>query len=436
MEMNKVRHKRNSDNLNLSSEVFLDDSMSLNERAKLFSSALKSYKDIGKANYHRLILSPADREVLVQDEYNNEVRKMIMFGSNNYLGLANHPYIKEKVIESVRVNGSGIGGSPFLNGYTKLAKTLEERLAHIKNQESAVLFSSGYSANLGLVYGLMKNSDYLVYDDYSHASFYDGIRLARPRSKRFSHNSVSELEKMVNELKDIQYRDLFVAVEGLYSMDGDTAPLPEISAICKNNGALLVLDDAHGTGVLGDNGHGTGEYYGMASDIDIAIGTFSKAMSVNGGFIAASKDIIEFLRWYSRSYMFSAAMPPPTLAAAHAALDIIEQEPHRREQLRNNIDYLSVQLNGLKWEFNIQAESPIIIVKVPSEMDIQKANMIFHENNVFVNAIEYPAVDHDNQRFRISLMATHTKDDLDRLVELIDKIWSLWSAGNRDVCFD
>jgi glycine C-acetyltransferase len=207
-------------------------------------------------------------------------------------------------------------------------------------------------------------------------------------------------------------------------MDGDVAPLDKIIPLAHRHDAMVIVDDAHGTGVMGPNGFGTGEHFGVASDIDVLMATFSKALSVNGGFVCASKEIIEYMRFAARPYMFSAAMPPQTIAAIHGALDVLEREPHWLSKLRSNVSYAAKQLNSLRWGFNVATPTAIIILETPRTMDIRHAAYLFHKNRIFVNAVEFPAVPSHKQRFRISVMATHTKEDIDRMVDVVDQVWA------------
>jgi glycine C-acetyltransferase len=372
--------------------------------------------------YFREIVSPMDRDVLVKDQRTGTIKKMLMFASNNYLGFANHPYIREKVKKSIDDHGCGVGGPPLLNGYHKLIREAEERLAAWKKQEDAIIFSSGFATNLGIITGLSHSGDLIIFDELSHASFYDGIKYSHAQSIPFGHNQMEELENILQEQIQKNGRTIFAGVEGVYSMDGDRAPLDRFASICKRYGAISVIDDAHGSGVLGETGAGTAEHFGCSDDIDIHMGTFSKAFAVSGGFAAASRDIVNYLRYYARPYFFSASFPPSTAAAVIAALDLIETEPWRRDQLLKNVEYASslIAHRGLY----APAEAGFLTLKVPENMNMRKAALKFHEMNIFINAIEYPAVPFDQQRFRISFMSTHTMQDIEQLAKAIDDIWN------------
>lgn len=367
----------------------------------------------------RRVISPADREVVVLDPFTGLKKEMLMFGSNNYLGLANHPYVRAQVEKAMGEYGVGIGGPPLLNGYTDLHFQLEERLAAFKRAEACLIFSSGYGANVGLVTALLGNSDAIYYDTYSHASFCDGLKMAGQHGIRFPHNDMEALRQLLS--KHQTNGDTYIGVEGVYSMDGDLAPLDEILRMKAERNFIILLDDAHGSGVMGESGRGTAEYFGLEGMIDITMGTFSKAFGVTGGFVAASKPIVDFLRYFSRSYMFSASLPPVVIAAVLGGLDVIEREPELLVRLHANIAYAQKRLRGIG--FDLSSPSPILPLRVPEGMDIRRAASKFHDRGIFVNSIEYPAVPLSQQRFRVSLMAIHTHEDIDRLVDAVDEVW-------------
>ncbi len=389
--------------------------MTVRERARHFSKFLDLIHRQG-TTYGRRILSSTDREVVIRDPFTGENRKMIMFASNNYLGFANHPYIKAKVQEAITKYGVGLGGPPLLNGYTKLMDELEERLADLKHQESAMVFPTGYTSNVGLVTSLVKDGDRVILDSLSHASFRDGLRMAAANSEEFEHNNMSHLESLLVEAEH-QYTNVFVGVEGVYSMDGDLAPLDRIVGLCRKYGANILLDDAHGTGVLGETGSGTAEHFGCQNDIDITMGTFSKSFAMTGGFICGPKDIIDLMRFTARPYMFSAALPPVTLAAVLAGIDLMESVPALREKLLYNARYATRKLEPLGLCAN--PEAAIISIRVPDNVDIRKLNYEIHQRGIFLNSIEYPAVSQNQQRIRVSVTAMHTKDDMNRLADVL-----------------
>jgi len=410
------------ENFDLHKILLRGKNLNLNGKTEFFYHFINDLMENQEMLCMRCISTAADREVEVFDTHSNKTKKMLMFGSNNYLGFANHPYIKEKAKESIEKYGSGIGGPPLLNGYTSLHRELEERLAALKGAEDALIFSSGYGANVGLVTALMNQDSLVLYDAYSHASFCDGIKMSGVQSFCFPHNNLVNLEQRLKNLRAKSASDIYIGVEGVYSMDGDLAPLDKLVELSKKYNACLIVDDAHGTGVMGNKGRGTAEHYEVDGKIDLTMGTFSKTFAVTGGFAAASKPIINYLRFFARSYMFSASLPPVVIAAVLAGLDVLENEPGLLHSLRNNIKYTSDKLTSLR--FNCNSETPIFPLIVPVGMNIRKAANEFHKRGIFVNSIEYPAVPLSLQRFRVSIMATHSKEDIDKLAAAIEEVWN------------
>lgn len=390
----------------------------LAERIALFNE----YKATQQTTYLRNVVSAAGREVIVKDPFTGRLRNMLMFASNNYLGLGNHPHVKSRIKNAMNEYGCGIGGPPLLNGYLKLTQEAEERLAALKSDESAMLFSSGFLANLAVISALAQQGDVIIYDEYSHASFCDGIKLTRAKAVAFVHNDLENLSHLLSQYAAQTEGTLFVCVEGVYSMDGDIAPLNKISAICKSYSAQLIVDDAHGTGILGEHGGGTASHLKCSKDIDITMGTFSKAFATCGGFLSGNKAMIEYLRFHARPYIFSASIPPPVIAAVLGGLEVMEKEPWLKTQVLENTTYAAEKLKA--FEFCAPPQAAIIALALPPKMDIRKAALLFHQKNIFINAVEYPAVPANHQRFRISLMATHTKEDIDRLATAFEEVWA------------
>ncbi|RED50147.1 aminotransferase class I/II-fold pyridoxal phosphate-dependent enzyme [Seonamhaeicola aphaedonensis] len=394
---------------------------SLKDKSSCFNAMLNRLEVNREFTYRRMIVSATGRTVSVFDNALKKEREMLMFASNNYLGFANHPYIKEKIDAVIQKFGIGIGGPPLLNGYTLLMNELEDRLSSLKKKEDTLIFPSGYMANLGLASAISNTQNNFVLDKYSHASLYDGIKLNNANFKTFRHNDIGSLEKVLVELDQKKYKETFVCVEGVYSMDGDLAKLPKIAEVCKKLGVLLILDDAHGTGVLGDKGGGTAEHFQLEKDVDISMGTFSKAFALTGGFLSADKDIIEYFRYYSRPYVFSAALPPVTIVSVLAGLDLLEHEPWRRKKVLENTKYAVSKLRG--FELTAEPEAAIISVKVPTWINIRNANMQLDKMGIFINSIEFPAVSQNDQRFRISISAEHNQQDIDKLVDCLEEVW-------------
>lgn len=429
--MNATNTYNGGENFDLRSILLAGRNQSLAARTVLFDDFVDSLRGKDEFLQMRCISSAADREVRVVDPMTKSIRAMLMFGSNNYLGLANHPRVRDRVKQAIDEYGVGIGGPPLLNGYTALHRELEERLAALKGTEDAMIFSSGYGANVGLVAGLAGAKDLVICDAYSHASFLDGITLAGARSLQFKHNDIAGLQHLLNEASQDHSRGIFVGVEGVYSMDGDLAPLDRIAPLCASYGATLLVDDAHGTGVMGRTGRGTAEHFGLDGRIPLTMGTFSKTFAVTGGFIAGTRSVINYLRFFARPYMFSASLSPVTTATVLAGLDVLEAEPWLLSHLRDNVGYAASGLRRLG--FNVAPQAAIIPLRAPHGMDIRRAARSFHKRSIFVNSVEYPAVPISQQRFRISLMATHTREDIDRLVQAVAEVWAEAGVAGPEV---
>ena len=361
--------------------------------------------------YFHVVESEQSPEVTV------EGRKMIMLGSNNYLGLTNHPKVKEAAIEAVKKYGSGCAGSRFLNGTLDIHVQLEEKLASFFHKEAALTFSSGYQTNLGIISSLAGKHDVVVIDKLDHASIIDACRLSFAEVKKFKHDDMGKLEQI---LKESGNRGKLVVVDGVYSMEGDIAPLPDIVKICKKYGARIMVDDAHGIGVLGKTGRGTVEHFGLEKEVDIIMGTYSKSLASIGGFVAASEEVIHYIKHTSRQLIFSASPPPASVASVIAALDIIDQEPERREQLWHNTNKMMKAFKQMGFDTGV-AESPIIPL-VMGEME--RAFMMWktlYDAGVFVNPVIPPATTPGRCLIRTSYMATHTDEMLDRVLVVIEK---------------
>lgn len=369
----------------------------------------------------REAMGPHGHKMQIRDPISKEAREVLMFGSNNYLGMANEQIIADKTIAAIKKWGTGIGGPPILNGYTSLHKELEEKLAKMKGTEDAIIYSSGYTANLGWATALLGNNDYLIYDELSHASLFDAMAMGRFRSLPFKHNDTDSLRKKLMEVRfNKPQANIVVCIEGVYSMDGDIAPLPEISKVCKKYSALLAIDDAHGLGVTGENGHGTHEHFNMTGEVDIIMGTFSKTLAASGGFIAASKEIISYLRFFSRPYMFSASMPTSLVAQIIASLEFLDDHPERVKQLWSNLRYMESGLNNVG--FHVRCESAIIPIGVPEKVNIRKLIPQLHHEGIYVNGIAFPAVPNSQQRIRLSMMSCFSEQDIDQAIEILSRV--------------
>lgn len=391
----------------------------LKNRMSFFNSNFQHILDSGFV--FRKVHGPVTKYTLVEDSKTKKIDKLLMLGSNNYLDLAVEPYVINKAKEAIEKFGVGCGGPAALNGYTILHRELELKLAKSKGCEDAILFSSGYAANLGWVTGLLGKDDYLVYDMQSHGSLFDGMRMGEFQTIPFLHNSESNLE---NKLIKIRNREpdanVIVCVEGVYSMDGDLSPLDKIYPICQKYNALICIDDAHGTGVTGKFGKGTQEHFNLQGQIDICMGTFSKSLTCTGGFVAGSKDMANFLRIYGNSYIYSASLSPVVVGTVLGCLEFIEKNPERVQQLRDNTIYLVEEL--LKLGFNARSESAIIPIFMPKEVPMREIVYRFQQEGIFVNGIEYPSVPRNKQRLRLSMMATFNEEDLNFVIQKFEKI--------------
>ena len=371
--------------------------------------------------YLREIQSPSSNIVSIYDEESNKSKRMYMFGSNDYLGLGNDPRVKEKIESKLSKYGIGLGGAAVLNGYSSIHKLLEKKISAIKNKEDAMLFSGGYSANIGLISCLLYDNDLIIIDEYCHASLMDGIKLSNCTKIQFNHNDTYDLERILVKHHK-KYKNIFIAFEGLYSMNGDSAPIDGIVKLAKKFGAYTILDDCHATGILGDFGSGMYKESDRLKSIDFVVGSFSKAYALSGGFICAKKKLIYYLRIFSRTYMFSASMPPLFIAAILSMIELQLESPELIEKLRKNSQLVIEGIRDVV-RFASKPKIGIIVIRIPEKSSILKLNEEFNERNIFVNSISYPAVPINEQRFRISVMATHTDKDIGHLVKAINDIW-------------
>jgi len=305
---------------------------------------------------------------------------------------------------------------------TSLHRQLERKLAELKGCEDAMIFASGYGANVGWVTGLLGAGDVLVYDVQNHASLYDGIKMGRTRSVAFAHNDMEDLRRRLMQVRwQRAHANIVVCVEGVYSMDGDIAPLPALRKLCNKYGALLAVDEAHATGNIGKTGGGTAEHFEMPpGSVDLVMGTFSKTFAVTGAYVAGRRDLVDYLRFFARSYMFSASLPPPMIAAVLAGIEFMKAHPERVAQLHDNVAYL---VAGLRAQgFSIEQTTAIVPIFVPQHIRMPQVINRLHEEGLFVNGIEYPAVPKDRQRLRLSVMATMTRADLDFAIDKLSKV--------------
>lgn len=365
--------------------------------------------------YFHPLQSPPGDEVVIDG------KECIMIGSNNYLGLVNHPKVKEAAAEASRKFGSGCTGSRFLNGTLQLHLELEDRLAKFLKQEKALVFSTGFQTNLGVISSLALKGDALIVDRQVHASIVDGCRLSYGKVYKFAHNDMDDFARVIANVRNIVKGGIMVVVDGVFSMEGDIINLPRLVEIAKEYGAAVLVDDAHGVGILGETGAGTPEHFNLTDEVDITIGTFSKSFASLGGFVAGDYNVIDYIQHFARSLIFSASIPPSNTAAALASLDIIEAEPERRENLWKNARRMKKEFDTLGFN-TCHSETPIVPIVVGEDMDAFVFWRELLDNGVFTNPVISPAVPPGQAMIRTSYTATHTDEQLDKVVEVVAKI--------------
>lgn len=345
-------------------------------------------------------------------EVKMEGKDMIMIGSNNYLGLTSHPEVIEAGVKALEKYGSGCSGSRFLNGTLDLHIELEKRLAAFLHKEDVVTFSTGFQSNLGIISGICGRTDVILCDRENHASIYDGCRLSFAKMLRYNHSDMHDLEERLKSI-DTSVSGILIVTDGVFSMGGDIAKLPEIVALAKKYGARVMVDDAHGLGVLGEHGRGTAEHFGLEDEVDIYMGTFSKSLASIGGYMAAKHDVCEYVRHTSRPFIFSASLTPANAACALKALEILEREPQRVKRLAEISAYMRNNLKREGIEI-IDGTTPIIPIYTYTDLKTFTACKLLFDRGVYVNSVVSPATPVGQSLLRTSYMATHTEEQLDR----------------------
>jgi 8-amino-7-oxononanoate synthase len=347
-------------------------------------------------------------------------RRIIMAGSNNYLGLTKHPKVMAAAEDALRRFGTSNNGSRFLNGTLEMHVQLEERLAKFTGKEAALVYSTGYLTNLGSISALMDKGDVAILDKEAHACIVDGARLSSADVKRFKHNDVRDLERVLSSIPAKAGK--LIVVDGLYSMEGDIAPLPEIVRIAREHNARILVDDAHGFGVLGSRGAGASEALGVEDQVDLVMGTFSKSFASLGGFIAGPRAVMDYLRHHARALIFSASVTPASAAAALAALDIIETEPQLRVRLKQISDKMRLGFQAMGLEVGSGVGTPIVPIFIGDRVKTMQAWRRILDRGVFVNAIIVPAVQPGRDLLRTSYMATHEDQQLDTILRIVKEV--------------
>ncbi|MBD5345995.1 MAG: pyridoxal phosphate-dependent aminotransferase family protein [Bacteroides sp.] len=387
---------------------------------KLLQAKLARYtapqeaKAAGVYPYFRAISSEQDPEVIING------KRVLMFGSNCYTGLVNDPRIKEAAIEATRKYGTGCAGSPFLNGTLDLHKQLEARLAEYIGKEDVMIYSTGFEVNLGVVSCLTGREDYILWDEQDHASIIEGRRLSFSQSLKYRHNDMASLEKQLQKCDPDKVK--LIVSDSVFSMEGDVADVPAMVELAKKYNASVMIDEAHGIGVFGPGGRGVCHHYGVANDVDLIMGTFSKSFASLGGFIATDKEITNFLRHHSRSYIFTASITPASTAAALKALEIMEKEPERQEQLWKITHMALDGFRTMGCEIG-NTSTPIIPLFIRDNFKTFAITRDLLEEGIFVNPVVSPAVAPQDTLIRFSLMATHSEEQVATALEKIEKVF-------------
>jgi 8-amino-7-oxononanoate synthase len=370
-------------------------------------------REAGVYAFYRNISSAQDPVVTMNG------RDVIMLGSNNYLGLANHPEVKQAAVDALEKYGTGCAGSRLLNGTLDLHVELEDKLASFMKRESALTFATGFQVNLGVLSCLLGRHDIVFLDNLDHACIIDGARLGFGKIVKYKHNDMADLEDKLSRAPEDAGK--LIVVDGVFSMEGDLCTLPDLVRLKNLYGTRLMVDDAHGLGVMGEHGRGRAEHFGLEDEVDLVMGTFSKSMAAAGGFIAGDTTIVDYIRHTARAQIFSAASPPPLAAAVLKAVEIVEREPERREKLWENTRYMMAGIEGLGYD-TAGTESPVIPMVVGDDWAVFSMVAKLEEEGVFVNPVITPAVPPGRAMIRTSYMATHTRDHLDRALAALGKV--------------
>lgn len=387
---------------------------------KLLQAKLAKYdapqkaKAAGVYPYFRKIESEQDTEVLING------KKVLMFGSNSYLGLTNHPKVIEAAVAATKKYGTGCAGSRFLNGTLDIHIALEDRLAKFVGKDEAIIYSTGFQVNLGVASCLTGREDYILWDELDHASIIEGCRLSMSKKIKYKHNDMESLEKKLQMCDPDKVK--LIITDGVFSMEGDVANLPKICELAKKYNSAVYVDEAHGIGVFGNQGRGTCDHFGVTKDVDLIMGTFSKSFAALGGFIATDSVTANYLRHNSRSYIFSASITPASTAAVNAALDIMESEPERIEHLWKVTNYALEGFRNIGCEIG-HTSTPIIPLFIRDNDKTFAVTRDLLEDGIFVNPVVSPAVPSQDTLIRFSLMATHTIEQVDRALECIQKVF-------------
>ena len=368
---------------------------------------------LGLYPFFRVIESDQDTVVTIRG------KKVLMFGSNSYMGLTNHPKIKEAAINAVKKYGTGCAGSRFLNGTLDIHIELETKLAEFVHKEAALVFSTGFQVNLGVIPTITGRNDFIILDELDHASIIEATRLSFAKVLKYRHNDMQSLERLLKKCDP--HRIKLIVVDGIFSMDGDIANLPEIVNLAEKYDATVMVDDAHAIGVIGDQGSGTASHFGLTNKVDLIMGTFSKSLAALGGFIASDFETINYIKHHSRTLIFSASITPASAATVLAALEILKNEPERTKHLWELTWYALENFKRLGFDTGL-SQTPIIPLYIRDNIKTLTLTKMLLDEGVFINPVVSPAVSQDNTLIRFSLMATHTKEQIDTALEKFERV--------------
>jgi 8-amino-7-oxononanoate synthase len=404
-----------------------DPNLTIDQKMDIFKQVIDEARRQKLYLYFRTTTGPSENHIEAISLETGRPLEMIMMAANNYLGLTTHPEVVARTKAALDVWGVGMAGPCTLNGNTTLHQQFEAELAAFKGCESSMIFPSGYSANIGVLTAILGQNDHFIGDEHNHASLIDGARYSKARREIFRHNDVADLERVLKSL-DGQPGVKLVAVDGVYSMSGDIAPLDQIVPLCKRHGALLLVDDAHGTGAVGKHGHGAAEVCGVQGQIDIVMGTFSKAFGCFGGFIAGAERLIHWLRHFARSGMFTAAVSPMVVAACQASLHMMQQHPELIDRLHDKARLMRTELRAMGFEVGGEGDTPILAIYIRDRGKTYAIVKEAYERGLFLAIVEYPAVAPGTERIRLTVSAAHTDEDITAALGLLKELGHRYGA--------
>ena len=391
------------------------------ERCRSFSAMLDGLRTEGDypTQYRLELLGPLDHEIVVRDPLTSQPKKLVCFDSNSYLGLHLHPRVIAAAHRALDEAGAGTPSAPLLSGTSRWLRELEDVVAAFHGREAALVFPSGYAANIGILTGLLRPEDFAVRDRYVHASLHDGCRFSGARGGVYAHRDPESAARSF--ARDEGRGGRLLVTDGVFSMHGSVAPLPELAAVARDAGALLMVDEAHATGVVGPTGRGSEELFGLPGRIDVLMGTFSKAAGASGGYVAGPRDLVDYLRFFARSAVFTASLPAPVSAAVAEAFRLMDEDPAPRERLRQNACRFTASLASLGVA-PLAPGTPIVAVRVGPQATLLRAGRELYDAGIRCGSVSYPAVPADSCLLRFTVNARHTNEELDRTAEVLARV--------------